>query len=632
MSWTDELYNIYERFCGTEADGAPLLPVSHSTANAQLELTIDESGSFCGAVRVSKEDAVTIIPVTEGSGARSSGICPHPFADKLVYIAGDYGKYAEGKRSDNSKFFTAYIEQLRDWANSEFCHPAVTALLAYLEKGVLIKDLIADKALVIYEDTGKLKQSEKINGIAQADSMVRIRIQYRDTSRENRTWMDKSLYDSFIAFNSSNMGECGLCYALGDVLPITYKHPNKIRNAGDKAKLISTNDESGFTYRGRFANKEQAASVSYEFSQKVHNALKWLISRQGKAIDSLTILIWESDLNNLPSVYDAVSDDDFEDFGEVEQNTPDDPNKLGAAYKKQLDQSIFGHENTLKPTSKTMVMMLDAATTGRLSMIMYTELETTRFLKNLCAWHEQTAWLRFSPKLKKNVLGSFCMEEIVKCAFGTEQEQNGKTSLVCKPEVRRDTYQRLIPCVTEGRKLPRDIMNTLVNKASNPLAYSQQSYNWQLVIEVACGMIKKVKTDNKEECNMALDKECTDRDYLYGRLLAWADAAESSTYDDEDRNKRVTNARRYFNAFANRPYTTWGVIERNLNPYLNRLTGGSRVYFTKIYNEINDKFARKEFMDNSKLEPEFLLAYSCQLKAIYDGNKNSKSEDNSKED
>ncbi len=53
------------------------------------------------------------------------------------------------------------------------------------------------------------------------------------------------------------------------------KHPSKIRNSGDKAKLISGNDESGFTYRGRFASKRsQAVSVGYVVSQKAHNAFE----------------------------------------------------------------------------------------------------------------------------------------------------------------------------------------------------------------------------------------------------------------------------------------------------------------------------------------------------------------------
>ena len=80
----------------------------------------------------------------------------------------------------------------------------------------------------------------------------------------------------------------------GQVIPCTDKHPSKIRNSADKAKLISANDKSGFTFRGRFADKQQALSVGYEISQKAHNALKWLIAKQGYKNGDQVILTWET--------------------------------------------------------------------------------------------------------------------------------------------------------------------------------------------------------------------------------------------------------------------------------------------------------------------------------------------------
>lgn len=118
---------------------------------------------------------------------------------------------------------------------------------------------------------------------------------------------------------------------------------------------------------------------------------------------------------------------------------------------------------------------------------------------------------------------------------------------------------------------------------------------------------------------MALDESCTDRSYLYGRLLAAADAAESSTYERDDR--RTTNAKRYFEAFSNRPCTTWNIIRNRLSPYLEKLSEGSKRYYESLIDNITDKFEREDFTDNSKLDPQYLHAYSCQIKAIYGGNK-----------
>lgn len=632
MSWMEELYNVYEQNCGQENSKEVLLPVSHSTANAQIEVTLMENGDFLSARRIEdKGDSVTIIPVTEDSGSRSSGVAPHPLADKMIYIAGDYSQFVVGRRSDNRKYYTAYMEQLQAWRDSEYWHPAVNSIYTYLEKSSLIRDLVESRVLVVDAENGKLNEKEKILGIAQEDAFIRFIIAYYDRPGKGKcpmTWRDQSLYDSFIRYNSTQAGNSQLCYATGQVLPCTYKHPSKIRNAGDKAKLISSNDESGFTYRGRFDSKEQAFAVSYDFSQKMHNALKWMIQRQGVTIDSMVILVWESSNQPLPDIMGNPEYPEYTEYMEDEwMDDMDEPvySDTLPAYRNRLRKVIWGDTVHFEIKSKAMVMALDAATTGRLSMPLYSEMATSDFLHNLEKWHCDISWHRFMAKKKRNEIHSFSLYEIVKYAFGTEQGE----SIVCKPEVRKDALCRLIPCVTEKRNIPVDIVRSLVMKASHPLAYDK-SYNWRAVLETACGLIKKMKIEEKEKRNeggeyqMALDHDCRDRDYLYGRLLAVADAAEARTYTKED--ARVTNAKRYMGAFANRPYQTWGVIYRKLIPYLNKMNPNTRAYYDGIMREIKDMFKKNEYMDNSTLEAEYLLAYYCQLDDIYQ-KKNGKKDD-----
>lgn len=605
MSWTDELYNVYEKNCGRTDCEPRLLPLYHSTANAQIEVTVKENGDFVTAARIEKADAVTVIPVTKDSAAKTAGICPHPFADKLVYIAGDYGKYFKGKNSDNSEHFESYLAQLRKWADSGHSHKAVRAVLMYIEKRRIMEDLISCGVLEA-DENGILKDGEKISGIAQADCFVRFRINYADLMSENRTWEDTSLYDSFIAYNSSIEQDMQLCYATGKLLPVTYKHPSKIRNAGDKGKLISANDESGFAYRGRFQNKEQAISVSYEFSQKMHSALKWIIARQGVSEGSLMLAVWESAMRELPDITEPAFELSFED-DEEKQYADTYP-----VYRDMLNKSVFGYKSRLERGSKAMVIGLDSATTGRISMVLYSELDSSDFLDNIEKWHSETAWYRLNGKKKRSEVNSFGLKEIIECAFGTEQGNFIK----CKSEVISDHICRLIPCVIEERKLPQDIVRALVNRASGPLKYNNY-FNWQRVLECACGMLRKSMIDHKEECGMALDENCRERSYLYGRLLAAADAAEDSSYERGE--KRTTNALRYFEAFSNRPYTTWDIISKRLKPYLEKLPEDRGAYYKRLIDEITDKFEREDFTDNSKLDPQYLHAYSCQKRKIYNG-------------
>lgn len=611
MGWTNELLEVYEKVSDpnrTRAAGEPvMLPVSHSTANAQIELTVDENGNFKDAYAVSKENSVTVIPVTEDSGARSSGITPMPFADKLVYIAGDYGKIAEGKRADNSGYFSAYMEQLRNWCESDYSCPEVCAVYKYLEKGELMNDLVNKGVLEVGAETGRLTD-KKINGIAGQDAFVRFKVSGANGVCE--TWKSKAIQDSFIKFNSRVMGGTGLCYATGEESALTYKHPSKIRNSGDKAKLISSNDESGYTYRGRFSNKEEAFAVSYDYSQKVHNALKWLIENERVtkkllSFDSLTLVVWNSALGFVPSITESAGDmfgDNLDIFGNEEEGY-----SAKQVFAKLLHKKLMGGKVEFDDESKVMIMGLDAATTGRLSIAVYTELAESQFAEALEKWHNETLWLRFDGKLKKSLYNSCSLPQIANCLYGTEQ--SGR--LECDKKVLKDTILRLLPCVTEKRPLPRDIVRILYNRASSPQSF-EKDYVHRIILENACALIRKAQLDSgnthyyKGEINMAYDPNCNDRSYLFGCLLAIADKAESDTYDESE--KRVTNARRLWSAFAARPCQTWKIIEERLEPYLEK-DQRKMTRYTKAINDIMGRMSPEEFSDNSKLSPMYLIGF-----------------------
>ncbi len=601
MSWTNELYKVYELAACTD-DGKNMLPISHSTAQAQLEVTVNEDGDFVSAEIVNKEDAKTIIPVTEDSAARSNGITPMPLADKLVYIAGDYGRYSEGKRSDNADYYNAYMKQLGDWCDSDYSHYAIRAIRTYLSKKELIKDLVGSGVIILDEKTGKLS-NKKFGAVSQEDAFVRFIV-----SGENgicNTWEDSGLRDCFRKYYEESLGDESLCYADGTMAAATYKHPAKIRNSRDQAKLISANDTSNYTFRGRFSTKEEAVSVSYEYSQKMHNALKWLIERElvtrsdgkGKTItfnpmafDSLTLIVWNSALKFVPSVIESA----FEVIEEEYSSVPE--------FSKMIHKKLMGGKAEFKPDSKVMLMGLDAATPGRLSIAMYTELSESQFAANLEKWHKNTAWWRFNTKLKKTIPDSCSLLQIANCLYGTEKEGR----LECDKKLLKATILRLLPCVSEGRKIPRDIVTTLVNRAATPLSFEKE-YNHRIIVENACALISKEYKDyNKGEIRMAYDPNCTDRSYLFGCLLAIADKAERDTYEKDE--KRITNARRLWNAFSARPYQTWQIIEERLEPYLEKEPWVMTKY-TKRLNEIMAKLSLKDFADNSKLSPMYLIGY-----------------------
>lgn len=549
--------------------------------------------------------------MTEDSGARTNGIFPMPLADKLVYIAGDYGEYT----TDNSKYFDAYMQQLTAWRDSAYSHLAVKAIAAYLEKRELMHDLIGCGILQTDPETGELTRNN-IEGIAQEDAFVRFIVRYNDRYNdrptEPRTWKDGTLYSSFEQFHASTMGSKQLCYAKGTVEAVTYKHPRKIRNSGDGAKLISSNDDNGFTYRGRFSGKEEALSVSYDFSQKFHNALKWLIQKQGIQFDTLTLIVWASALQEIPPIDKNFEECEDSHADEQEEQIPDTMPK----YRDMVRKMILGYKNSLQPQTKVMLMGLDAATPGRLSIAVYAELEDSQFLANLEKWHTETAWLRWNNKYKTHRINSFSISEIIRCAYCTEQNGSLERDNDEKfKKLLKDMTLRLLPCITEGRKIPHDLVRSLCQRASNPQAY-EQSYNHRMVLETACAMVRKEYLDERKgELTMAFDPNETDRSYLFGCLLAIADKAESDTYEGDT---RTTNARRYWSAFASRPSQTWMVIEERLRPYMDKLDDGKRVHYERLIGEITSKMSPADFADNSRLNPLYLLGYHHYNAKLYE--------------
>ena len=344
----------------------------------------------------------------------------------------------------------------------------------------------------------------------------------------------------------------------------------------------------------------------------MHNALKWLIKKQSKTYDYLTLLIWNSALDFEPNITENI-------FGDVEIEEYSSKPVFSEMFHKKLmgDKKIkFDNEN------KVMVMGLEAASKGRLSISMYTELSESRFAENLEYWHTSTAWKRKKYiKDKYEYVSYSCgLPQIANCLYGTEQDGR----LECDKKILGDTILRLLPCVTERRKLPRDIVQTICNKASNPLAFDKE-YNHMMIVENACALIRKEYTDyNKGEIKMAYDPTCTDRSYLFGCLLAIADKAERDTYDKDE--KRITNARRYWNVFSSRPYQTWQIIEERLEPYLEK-DPRLMTKYTKHINEIMEKMSPDTFKDNSKLSPLYLIGFHHYNALLWKG-----SEDNNEEE
>ena len=597
-----------------------LLPPFHTTVTAQITVTIDQNGNFMRAELVVQDDKMTIIPVTEKSGSRTAGKEPHPLCDNLRYLAGDYKDYYK----DDGVCNELYMSQIEKWET--YSHEKVKAIYLYLKKATLIKDLVEQKIIKL-NDNNQIDDKENMEGIVQTKAFVRfiIRSTGENLHREipDECWKDRTLQDCYIKYVRSQEREKGMCYLTGNMESISYLHSKKIRNEGDGAKLISANDSQNFTYRGRFANREEAVAVGSETSQIVHNTLKWIIRKQGAFFDTMTIVTWESDQLSMPkwnmdtesiiTEYENEQeendwdswDDDWSEEEEVSDGNPITAEKF---YK-----ALNGYGKKVDNTSNMILLAFDAATPGRLAMIENVTLDTVRYLKNIEKWHNDCNWIHEKWKDGKRIQfwGMVGVRDIADILFGIENK--GKLSIVDGngKKLYAEVAKRLLPCIWYGSNIPYDYVNLAVVKASNPLTYKERK-NWERVLTLACSMVKKNEKDrNKEEWNVALDKSAKDRSYLYGRLLAVADRIEYMTYDAKD-NGRITNAKRYMSTFSQRPYETWKVIEENIQPYLAKLDVVKRKYYENLLSEICNLFDIDKFKENKKLDGLYLLGFHSQ--------------------
>ena len=620
MAWLKTLadtYDVHSELAGVIKNDQPvLLPISHSTFNAQIEVTIDEDGNFISAKKLEKGlDIVTIIPVTEDSAARGNGILPHPLCDKLCYLAGDFAVYTGDKKKEGC--YEAYMEQLDDWARSEYVHPIVRSIQKYLEKRSLIHDLIEDQVLVLNE-SGVLTDQIKLQGSGQTGANVRFIVYGNDVPY---VWQNRELYERYDTYYQNKMGGTELCYVSGKEKACSEKHPSKIRNSGDKAKLISGNDESGFTYRGRFVSKEQAVSVGYVVSQKAHNALKWLIQKQGYTRDGSAVVCWMTNrdmpvpdmMKDSVHAYEDIDEFDF-DAIDVMETAGSNQKDTGKYFAEQFNHAVSGYAAKIKVDDKIAVIALDAATTGRLSIAYYDEMGAKQYMDALLNWQEHCKWNRYikveEMSGEKKGISCECSpapRDMALAAFGVQRsnwlEADGKLI--------RTVTNRLLPCITGKRaEIPKDLIRAAATRASMP--QTMNDFVWYNdVLCVVCAMIRFNYEKGGRTMDRFLEDNVEDRSVLFGRLLAVYDYMEQQAMFRQDES-RTTNVKRYWNAFSSRPSRTFKTIKQNMIPYEKKLSDFKLKKFEQWTEEIMSHLSVNGF-DNKPLSEMYLPGYYKQM-------------------
>ena len=621
MSWISKLYETYPS--AIQQEGEKPWPVSHFVKNAHIEVVLDERGKFRRAKLLNGEEAPTLIPATEESAGRTSGKSPHPLCEELSYCASDLPSVDKDKT-------TKYLSQLEKWIEFDSNNLKLKAIHSYLDKGTLWRDISS-----VVEFPIKFKsKSGQTTKVQKEKVFVRWRVEAKGVPSSG-TWEDEDIVQSWIKFDEEANSVSGNCFALGKMVRVAQNQPRFIRNPGDGAKLISSNDDTGYTYRGRFIEGKQAVEVGFEVTQKAHNTLRWLISRQGFRIrdqikkEDKIIVSWAVSGKEIPQpTQDTLSmlgkelpenalPENIQEWDEIDHTID-----VGESFAHSLNKRMAGYRAKLASDESIVIMGLDSASPGRMGITYYREIFAHQFIDVVTQWHEDLAWPqrykkeipdgRKKPKIKIIWPISTPSPKIIwEAVYGKSLTDSLKKNLT----------ERILPCIVEGRPIPFDIVSSSIKRASNP--NGMDNWEWEQCLGVACSLFKgyyKRHPDPIKRRNyfMALDENNTSRDYLYGRLLAVAERIEYIALQVAD-EKRSTTAERMMQRFADRPYSSWRNIELALQPYIQRLKNsrtGFLINRQKELDNIMSSFARDEFTSDEPLSGEFLLGFHCQRLAL----------------
>lgn len=711
MSWIHKLHETYEAcVVDRELTAGSLWPVSHSMKIAHVEVIVDSEGNFLKnrARKLGWQESATVIPTTESSAGRTSGIAPHPLCEELSYIASDLPTQKNGQiqeylralgefccvprpaesanslrqlatianqfvtwfgASESAKkaprivdlenairnlsqsaslpanlsevpaFFvesnltfakknTQYFGQLESWCDSEFANKKAIAVLAYLRRGRLWTDLNNEKIFPV-STTSRSGQKTKVD-----DGKVFVRWRVENIGDPcTAVWEDQQLIDDWVAFDQKQNGKTGFCMVTGRNVRLAQNHPRFLRNSSDGAKIVSANDFDGYTFKGRFTDvkssyEKQVCSVGFDVSQKAHNALRWLIARQGyrsgNRDDEQVVVSWVVSGKRVPDLFRNTLDlfDDTHKLFGIDSTTLGDNTSLnvgtGQAAALRLNAAMAGYGARLTPNDDAVVMGLHSATSGRMAIIFYRELKGSDLLARVQQWHTRCMWPQDFDNYKK-FIGAPAPRDIVEAAYGRWDEKLKQTKVDDK--LLKMSIARLLFCIVDGQRIPNDLVATVCRRAANRTSYkksdSGHENQWEKCLGIACAIFKA--HHHERNYQMALEHDRKTRSYLYGRLLAIADHIEGRALHIAD-EQRDTNAMRLMQRFADHPFSTWRTIETSLRPYQSRL----RMKRPKFLNDMNRRldevqvtFLLNDFINDSALDGEFLLAYHCQRHELW---------------
>lgn len=621
MGWMQKLNEVYDTMIAVQPEAGSnedvLTPVGFIQKQVKYLITLRADGTFSDAREMTEDERACIVPSTPQAEARTGDNgTPFPLAEQLKYLACD--------GADNPRL-VKYLNQLKDWCGQPDAPDCLRTLYGYLEKKTLLQDLCSVSGLKVEYHKDEAKKDA---GGADAKAYVCFAVQSLSDS-EIRLWMREDVRNSWSSYIArASEGDTALCYVTGEQRKPLENHPKILGNL----KLISAKDAGyPFQYKGRFSEDRSAATVSVSASLRAHNALKWLLEKQGFRRYGLNIVAWNVRSGSLPVPLEE------DDAWVQEPNPPDTFEEYAVALKeaaagrgqrfKNVQKLIGSCEDAAKDVASTVILGMENATPGRMSINYYQEMEGNTYARNLENWYRTCCWEYFC-KDGSRMITAPTPRAIARAVMGANSVERATRDVQCKKsdsKQMKDLYKRLLCCIVDGAALPKNVRNSAVRRAEFPLSFRTEKGSWQRTVwedcvRTTCALIRRGRFDDGIEEDQLpqnrLDAACRNRDYLYGRLFAVADVLEQRVNGNRE---RPTNAVRMMQFYVQRPVEAWKQLHLQLIPYLKRMGDAEKqaAFYQRLMGEIEQLFEDHDRSEAASLREDFLLGFYAQTRELY---------------
>lgn len=630
MSLLTALLDSYDYALDHDMVGKPdhfgniLLPMYYNSMKSNgkniIELLLSKESDLLEA-RVLPDGETIQFPVTEDSVARSSGVAPHPLVDSASYVIQD-----EGKRS------AAYMEQMENWLaydDNDFVRIIHDFLI---QPGIL--DAIKQKVKDLEEDEAE-KQKKNAVTIDFEKVFFTFTVENYDGLKNVSVSENSDLqarYKAYVEHLNANdqSKERIICNLSGKQDYLCIKH-QPLMGTARLVSQITANDEN---WRGRFTVADQNIKLGMETSQKIHLMAKYLLSgeetRRWLGEQANMVSWFSNDLSNAvafdPSKSAEMPAGIFEKLLAGQKGKSDAP-AIADEMTENIVKSFTNGKRLFSDDATYYIAIFDKISNGRVATKYFRAFSASRLKENLVAWQEKYHWRGYSKENRDKVFTP-SPRRMVLAAYGVERDGFLEVS---KKDFLKNQYQNILTALVEGRSIPENFEKALTVNIRHRQNYDN---TWMEVKFCALAVLK----DKGGFKDAMLNRENTDRSYLFGRLLALFERMEAGTFGEKE--ERSTNAEKMWTSYTNHPATMMMRLRNLLKPYERKMATSEQnrgLYFklsrdiSEVTNMLHDNYDMDSAEVNRPLDYGFIFGYEAQMRDIFT-KRNKETEEAKEED